>query len=422
MHLRRFRIRRSAVAVAGIAALAMASAACSSSASGVSSSGGGDIVLGTLQPLSGAFASLGQQTDWGVQYAVDQVNADGGILGGRKIKLVTADATTDNESSATAAASKLLESHPSAIIGPTDSTVLLPASTATERAHVPMCTQSFDDIITGRGYKYIFQVLPKASTISSFTVPVIKQLAPLLGVDTKRIALLYDNTAGTVSLFAGLKKSLTADGLTPVYDQQYQVGINNATSIAAAIKSSGADLLVQGSSSPQDVALIARALSDQHVTIPVLNPSGGSANPTYIESAGPGVNGSFIIAEWTATMNLGQSQNQLLSQFNSKMSTEHKLPFAGNFTGMGYVCAENMIAAIKKAGSTDPTKVRDALVGSTFSSGGASLMPPGHVTYAQTGLNSAATLVVGQWCHGKIDTVLPANLASNKPQSPASCR
>jgi branched-chain amino acid transport system substrate-binding protein len=385
------------------------------------SNSGGDVVLGTDQPLSGPFASLGQQTDAGVQYAVNQVNAAGGI-GGRKVKLVAVDSSTDSESTAITATNKLLESKPEAIVGPTDSTTLLPASTVSERAHVPMCTQSFDDDITQRGYKYIFQVLSTASTIAQFTVPAIKQLAPLLHVNTQKIALLYDNTAGTVSLFSGLPKLLTADGMKVVYNQQYDVGLTSATDLATAIKASGAQLLVQGSSSPPDVSLITAALKAEGVNIPVMNPSGGSANPTYIQSVGKGVNGSFIVAEWLPSMKLGSAQNTLLSKFNQTIKSQDKLPFAGNFTGMGYVCASELLSAMKTAGANNPGKVRNVMSSTNFTSGPASLMPPGNVRYNSVGVNKAASVMVGQWCHGLINVVLPKSVANASAQSPKACQ
>lgn len=384
----------------------------------------GEIILGALQPLSGPFASLGEQTLQGVRYAVEEVNANGGIrsLGGRRVRLVVADSTTDDQAAATSAANKLLASKPVAIVGPTSSSALLPASTVTERARVPMCTQSFSDRITERGYRYIFQTLPKGSTIANFTVPVIRELAPLLRVDPKKIALLYDDTAGTVALFSNLGKGLEAAGLRPVYNEKYNVGLTNATFLAAAVKASGAELLVQGSSSPQDMSLIARALRDQGVKLPVLNPSGGSANATFIKSVGPSVNGSFIIATWLASMNLTSSQNSLLKTFDEEVAKKYDVPFAGNFAGQGYVCTSQLLAAIDKAASTEPDKVRNQMATMKFESGGGSLMPPGVVEYNDAGVAETVVPLVGQWCRGKINTVLPSKLASGPPQDPASCQ
>ncbi|HEX3649238.1 MAG TPA: ABC transporter substrate-binding protein, partial [Pseudonocardiaceae bacterium] len=190
----RVRSARTAAGAAALAAVALVATACGGGATG---SGSGDtITIGALQPLSGAVKFLGDETLNGMNLAITQINDQGGIkaLGGAKLKLVTADSSSSDTSAATSAASQLLNQRPAAIMAPTDSTTLLPASTVFERAGIAQCTSSFADAITSRGYHTIFQVPTRSSDVGKATADSLSTILPRLGTNVKKVAVLFDAT------------------------------------------------------------------------------------------------------------------------------------------------------------------------------------------------------------------------------------
>ena len=112
--------RRWGITIAGTATLAMVLAGCGSSggnsAGGNNSAKGGTVTVGVSTSLSGSIAYLGQTSLNGVQMAVDDINAKGGLLG-KKIKVVSAD---DNITPATGASnvrSMITSDHAVALFG-----------------------------------------------------------------------------------------------------------------------------------------------------------------------------------------------------------------------------------------------------------------------------------------------------------------
>ena len=118
-----------------------------------------------LVPLSGPWARQGILEQMGARMAIDDVNEAGGIkaLGGAKLKLVVYD-TGDTAEKAKDAAQRMVAQEPDLVggFGCWLSSFTLAATEVTERAELPWLTLSYSDLITGRGFKYVFQSSPTA--------------------------------------------------------------------------------------------------------------------------------------------------------------------------------------------------------------------------------------------------------------------
>ena len=121
------------------------------------------VKLGLIVPLSGPWARQGEVMRIGAEMAIDHINAAGGIasLGGRPVELVVFD-TGDSVERAKNAAQRMVAEEPDlvGITGSYLSSFTLAVSEVTERASLPMLTLSYSDLITGRGFDYIFQTSP----------------------------------------------------------------------------------------------------------------------------------------------------------------------------------------------------------------------------------------------------------------------
>jgi branched-chain amino acid transport system substrate-binding protein len=390
-----------------------------------SSSTGAPITIGVLEPLSGGFAGPGQDGVNAVKLAAAEINASGGIkaLGGRKLKVVSVDSTTDDATAAASAATQLLQSSPAFVVGPFVSAVALPASTVFERARVPECVGSFSDELTSRGYQYLFELPPTASTIAKAAVSSFTDVVSALAPNATKVAAVYDSNPGEAVVSSFAKDLAAAGKFQVVLNLQYPAGLTNAGPVAQKIQSSGAQVLVPGSTTPELEEILGSLNSLGEGQIPIFNPGGGApATTEYVAGLKSLVNGQFVLPTWDYDMKLSPSQNALLAKINADyVKTYPSQPFMGQFAGEDYTCTQVMVAAMEKAKSADPTAIRDALVGSTFSSGPASLMPPGEVHFNASGLNDAAIPLVSEWCHGTLQVVAPSNLAATTPKSAAAC-
>ena len=102
---------------AGICTLAMAAACERKPAAGDAAAGTGDIVIGMYGSLTGDGASFGQSSREGTELAVEEVNAGGGLLGGRKFKLLVEDDQSKPEEAASAVTKLITQDKVVAVLG-----------------------------------------------------------------------------------------------------------------------------------------------------------------------------------------------------------------------------------------------------------------------------------------------------------------
>src|SRR4051812_38156583 len=162
--------RRTALSLGGAAALTGRSFAQSSA----------EVKIAMLVPLSGPWARSGILEKLGAEMAIDDVNAAGGIhaLGGAKLRLMQFDCG-DSAEKAKNAAQRMIAQQPDLIggFGCWSSTFTLAATEVAERAELPWLTLSYSDLITGRGFKYVFQTAPTANAQAQQLLPTILDLA-----------------------------------------------------------------------------------------------------------------------------------------------------------------------------------------------------------------------------------------------------
>ena len=139
-----------------------------------------EVKVGLLVPISGLYARPGAVMRDGAEMAVDHINAQGGIksLGGAKLKLVVLD-SGDTTEKAKNAAQRMVAQEPDLVAasGAYLSSFTLAVTEVTERANLPVLTLSYSDLITDRGFKYVFQTSATAGSQAKQALPQIVKLA-----------------------------------------------------------------------------------------------------------------------------------------------------------------------------------------------------------------------------------------------------
>ena len=147
-----------------------------------------EVKVAQITPLSGAWARAGDLAKKGAELAVEEINQAGGIkaLGGAKMKLIVAD-TGDTPETAKNAAQRLLAQEPdlSGASGSEISSFTLAVTEVTERAELPFLTLAYSDLLTGRGFKYVFQSSPTADQQAEAAMPTIMDVARSAGSTPK---------------------------------------------------------------------------------------------------------------------------------------------------------------------------------------------------------------------------------------------
>src|ERR1035441_8739064 len=137
-----------------------------------------EVKVGLLVPISGLYARPGTVMREGAEMAVDHINAQGGVksLGGAKLKLVVLD-SGDTTEKAKNAAQRMVAQEPDLVAasGAYLSSFTLAVTEVTERANLPVLTLSYSDLITERGFNYVFSTSATAGSQARQALPQIAQ-------------------------------------------------------------------------------------------------------------------------------------------------------------------------------------------------------------------------------------------------------
>jgi len=253
--------------------------------------------VGVVLPLSGANAQFGVNSRNGIELVADEINEAGGIkaLGGARVNLVIADSSSTPTTAATVAQRLIAQNSVVAILGAFASSLTLAISEVTERRDIPLLTMSFSDQITGRGFKNVFQVVPKASVLGRAQFDGTLAIAGAAGERIERAAILYEDTAYGTSQAQGLRDAAKAAGVAVPLDEGYPLGITDATPLVAKIRASGAQVVFPVSYL-NDSLLIIRAMRQQGVDLPAVGGAAGYVIPDFQRGLGPFAEGVLSIA------------------------------------------------------------------------------------------------------------------------------
>lgn len=370
-----------------------------------------DVVVGVVLPLSGPYAQNGQQGLWGAEFAADQINAAGGIkaLGGAKLRLQVVDTGTASAGEVANMTQRLIQSyHPSAICGAWASPYTLSASTVTERAKVPLLTQSFADQITERGYKYVFQLPAKAALMGQVSTDAVLDLAKTANYPIQTVATIADDTSSGKITAQAADARFKARGVNVALEYFYPAGLTSATSIALKLISAHPDLIFLAGALP-DTVLLQKTLREQGYKGPFLGSGGGNVTIQYGQLLGPLSTGAFSSAGWNWDMPVPAAK-----VFFKEFTAKYKSPFPAQEAGEDYAIVYLIKEALEAARSDNPQAVRDALSKLDINSGPVSVMSGGRVAFDEKGMNKHVLPVIIQWQDGLPRTVYPKEIASAK--------
>jgi branched-chain amino acid transport system substrate-binding protein len=362
--------------------------------------------VGVIMPLSGPNAQFGINSRNGLELAADEINAAGGIaeLGGAKINLVVADATSTPTTAGNVAQRLITQQDITAVLGAFASSLTLAISEVTERRDIPLLTMSFADQITGRGYKNIFQVVAKASVIGKAQFDYTAAIAQAAGARIDKIAIMYEDTAYGTAQANGLRAGAKAANVEIVMDDAYPLGITDTTPLVNKLRGSGAQAVFPVSYL-NDSLLIIRTMRQQKLAIPAIGGAAGYVIPDF--EKGLGEFSENVLSINTSNYDLAPELTERFRKRFGYFMVHEALEHA--------VCLEVLVQAIKKAKSAKAEEVAAALRGGKFTGGWINGMTGGAVQFDQSGLNVLSVPLMVQWRAKDIVTVWPKEIAKSAP-------
>ena len=309
------------------------------------------VKLAGIYELSGAGATSGTMFKNGVELAVKEINAAGGILG-KKIEHSASD-TQSNPGVAKGLTAKAIDDGVFAVFGPVFSGSILVSMAETKRAEIPNFTGGEAASITKQGNPYIFRT---SFTQDTAMPKVARYIAS--GLKAKTVALIYVNNDFGKGGRDAITKALDALGVKVLADISTDSGQIDFSAPVLKAKQSGADVVFVYTNEEESARAL-RELRKQGVTKPLVGET-TLTSQKVIELAGDAANGATAHVGLTV-----DADNPLMLKFKAKFY--QATGTISDHNGIkGYTGVYMLKAALEKVGKLDRVAVAKALHGMSF--------------------------------------------------------
>lgn len=397
---------RSRALVALVAIVVLSFVACSSDDGGGTDGGGtdgggeGPLTIGASLPLTGDFSVPGTEAQRGYQVWQEMVNAAGGLLG-RQVEFSIVDDASDQDTVVADYEKLISQDKVDLLLGTFSSLLNLPASAVAERHQMVYVEPAGGNPdIFAQGYEYVFfsqQAL--ASHQGDRFVDYILSLPEDQRPKTAAYPALDDPFAAPV--VDGIREKLEPEGIQTAYKELIPEGTTNLDTVAAAIKSSGAELVAAGSQFEDGVALIRSLIKVGYSPKYLFQTNAPSFAGQFVDGIGAGnTEGIFYAVSWSpeATYPLNA---EFVQAYKEKFDAEPSEDAADAFAA-----AQVLQAAVEAVGSLDQPAIKDWLH--------ANSVPTilGELSWDETGAPQQAFLLA-QWQSGVSEIVSPQEVATS---------
>ena len=367
-----------------------------------------EVKVAMIAPMSGPWARQGKLMQLGADMAIDDINAQGGIkaLAGAKLRLVVLDAG-DSAEKAKNAAQRLVAQEPD-VVGGTGawlSSFTLAVTEVTERARIPWLTLSYSDLITERGFEYVFQTSPTAGTQAKNALPALLDLAEkATGKRPTTVGIISDNTAAPISFMKPMREGgLDKLGLKLVVDEIFTPPLSDATPLVQKVRSARPEVLLMLPTSVPDDSLVLQKLKEFGLTrdrLPVVGNGAHLGSPDLLNTVGKELLEGMmtIVANWPI-----KGQEEIMQRFKKRTNE----PFMTQDSICTYGDIWIFKEALEKAAAADRAKVAEAIRAMDTTTGPARYFVGARVKFEKNGRRAGAPVVVIQWQGGEPVTVYP---------------
>ncbi len=319
--------------------------------------------VGLSTALSGSIAVLGETTEHGIQLAIDNINAHGGLLG-KQVKLLTADGEAKPSTGVTNVRNFILKDGAKAIFGPVSSAVGSAEATVASQYHVPIFFNTSNVVDqTGKYFsKYVFQVVPSTyMEPHAIAAYVAKQAKTKHWKTYYTISPNYSFGHSTVNEFLAGMHEYGAD-IKVVGKQWPALGASDFTQYISAIQSKNPDFVFVGQYGGDLVTFTKQAAGfDLFKKTQVY----AAYWLGTLEALGDKAPAGVITVSRSAPFYLNPTDGM------KAFTKAYHAKFGGwptTWSILGYSAVETWAQGVKKAGSFDADKVSAALSGATIDS------------------------------------------------------
>jgi branched-chain amino acid transport system substrate-binding protein len=302
------------------------------------------IKIGHVAPLTGNIAHLGKDNEYGARLAVEEINAKGVMIEGKKLKieLVGEDDQADPKTG-TVVAQKLVDAKVNGVVGHLNSGTTIPASKIYADAGIPQISPSATNpSYTQQGFKTAFRVMAndvqQGKAIGEFAVQKL---------GAKTVAIIDDRTAYGQGLADEVEKAAKEAGAKVVSREFTKNDATDFKAILTKIKGKKPDAVFYGGMDAQ-AGPMAKQMKQLGIKTKFLSGDGG-CTPEFIKLAGDAAEGFYCSQ---AGLPLERMNDKgFAERFKKRFNVDVQIYSPYSYDAVGV-----MVDAMKRANSVDPAK------------------------------------------------------------------
>ena len=310
-----------------------------------SSGANAQIKIGVAGPITGPNAAFGAQLKNGVEQAVEDINAAGGI-NGQKLQIIIGDDVSDPKQGVSVA-NKFAAEGVKMVVGHFNSGVSIPASEVYQEAGIVQITPaSTNPRFTERNMWNTFRTCGRDDQQGAVAGSYLASK-----FNGKKVAIVHDKTPYGKGLADETQKAMNAKGLKEVMYEGINVGEKDYTALVSRLKQAGVDVVYFGGLHTE-AGLIIRQMRDQGLNAPLMG-GDGIVSAEFVSIAGPGAEGTLM------TFSPDPCKNPNAKDVLPKFKAKNIDPEA--YTLYAYAAVEILKAAAEEAKSTDGKKIAEVM-------------------------------------------------------------
>jgi len=315
------------------------------------------VKIGHVGPTSGAIAHLGKDNENGARMAIDELNAKGVMIGGKKAKFeLLAEDDAGDPKQGTAAAQKLVDSKVNGVIGHLNSGTTIPASKIYSDAGIPQISPSATNPkYTQQGFKTAFRVVANdgqlGGTLGKYAIKELKG---------KTIAVIDDRTAYGQGVADEFEKGVKGAGGKIAKREFTNDKATDFTAILTSIKSTKPDIVFYGGMDAVAGPMI-RQMKSLGINAKFMGGDGICSGELPKLAAGAMGDGQVVCAEAGGVDAAGKpAMDKFRADFKAKFNADVQI-----YAPYVYDATLTMVDAMVKANSAEPAKYLPVLAGIT---------------------------------------------------------
>ncbi|SFV02517.1 amino acid/amide ABC transporter substrate-binding protein, HAAT family [Polaromonas sp. YR568] len=304
------------------------------------------VKIGHVAPLSGSQAHYGKDNENGVRMAIEDLNAQNVVIGGKKVKFeIVAEDDAADPKQGTAAAQKLCDSKVAGVVGHLNSGTTIPASKVYNDCGIPHVTgAATNPNLTKPGYKTTYRIIANDNALGAGLAFYAADTLKL-----KKVAIIDDRTAYGQGVAEVFKKTALAKGMTVVDEQFTTDKATDFMAILTAIKAKAPDAIFYGGMDPQGGPMLRQMEQLGMSNVKYFGGDGICTAELAKLTAGAKTIGNVVCAEGGASLAKMPGGEAWKKRYDAKYPNQFQV-----YSPYTYDATFVLVDAMKRAGSWDP--------------------------------------------------------------------